>query len=231
MLHQIGVEIVQRDAHALGVILVGAEHNRFLHSICALEELRYLFRNFICAVFEDNVVVKVTIGINTIFNNLTILVQLIFIRPPTIANVCANIDDPKWSKKTVFDSFAQAVGIDRLAEIIDVGYILGFFRCGGHADLRCRGEIVENPAPIAVSFCGATVALIYDNKIKKVLLKQRSKSHDGIIFGRIFVGFVIAGKLLIEREEDLMRSDRHRVVFCKVDFMDRFFQRREVLLN
>ena len=76
------------------------------------------------------------------------------------------------------------------------------------------------------------MALIYNDKIKEVLLKERGKPGNGVILCRfLIIGAVIPGELLIKREIDLVRGDCDGIVFCKIDFVDCLFQWGKILFD
>ena len=148
-------------------------------------------------------------------------------------NVGAHIDDLEGGKKTVFNALPQAVGVDRLAEVVDIGNVLGFLGRGGHAKLGGGRKIFQYFAPGAVALGGTPVAFVYDNQVEKIRGKKPGKTARGFAFFAA-VRYIVAravGKLLVEREIDFVGGRRGRVVFGEVDFVDGFFQRREVLLN
>ncbi|MCY1307352.1 hypothetical protein D9M70_572680 [compost metagenome] len=93
---------------------------------------------------------------------------------------------------------AQGVGVNRLAEVVDVGDFFGFFRGGGQANLRGRREILKNLAPGRVGCRAATMAFVDDDQIEEItaeLLVDVSfffRASDGLIQRQInlirFVG-------------------------------------------
>lgn len=93
------------------MILVGAEHNRLLHSVRAFQVFRNLSGNLVCTVFDDDVVVKVAVCVNAVFNLIAILVPLALIWTPAFTNIGADIDNPERSKETVFDTFTETVSV------------------------------------------------------------------------------------------------------------------------
>ena len=52
-----------------------------------------------------------------------------------------DFDDLVGREEAVVDALLQRVGVDRLAEVVDVRDVLGFLRRGGQADLRGAGEV------------------------------------------------------------------------------------------
>src|SRR5699024_8400812 len=97
---------------------------------------------------------------------------------------------------TVLNSFFQAVCIDRLAKVAEVGDILGFLGRSSHADLRGGLKILQNSAPTAFLFCRTSVTLINNDEVEKIRCKQ---------FTEMFL-IVLAYQLLIQREIYLMGS-------------------------
>jgi hypothetical protein len=109
------------------MILVGAEHDRLLHSVRAFQVFRNLSGNLVCTVFDDDVVVKVTVGVNTVFNFFAVFVTLTLIRTPAFTNVGADINNPEGSKETVLNTLTETVSVYWLSEIINIGDIFCFF--------------------------------------------------------------------------------------------------------
>ena len=56
--------------------------------------------------------------------------------------------------------FWQGVRVDRLTEVIDVGYVLGFFRRRREADVGRLGEVIKDFAPGRVLGGTATMTLV-----------------------------------------------------------------------
>ena len=71
-------------------------------------------------IFYNDVVVVIAICINAIFDFVSVNIALALARTPSLTNVRHNIDYFKRRKKTVLDSFFQAVSIDGFAKIVDV---------------------------------------------------------------------------------------------------------------
>ena len=150
---------------------------------------------------------------------------------PAVRDVGLDVDHLERRQKAVVDSLAQAVGVDRLAEVVDVGYVLGLLRRRGHADLRGRREIVENPAPVAVLLRGSPVALVDDDEIEEIPAEELRKPRDRFLAVPLILGILVARKLLVEGEVHFMRSDGDGIVLGEVDLVDRLFKRGEVLLD
>src|SRR5699024_2941667 len=117
-------------------------------------------------------------------------IQLALTRAPALADVSGDIDDLKGGQKSVLDALFQAVGKDRITKVVQVGDVLGLLRSGSHADLRGRGEILQNLSPAAL-LCGRTsVTLVHNDEVKEV----RGEEAAVMLFA------VVPHKLLIQRE-------------------------------
>ena len=183
-------------------------------------------------VLNDNIIVVVAVGVNAVGNLFAKDVKLSLTGPPALTDIRGDIDDLEGGKEAVLDALPEAVGIDRFPKVVDVGNILCLLGGGRHANLRSGREILQNLAPAAILFGGPPVALVHYDKIKEVLLKERGKPGNCVILCCFhIIGAVIPGELLIKREIDLIRGNCDRVVFRKVDFVDRLFQRGKVLLD
>ena len=146
-----------------------------------------------------------------------------FARAPFVIDIRLYAYNLKWSEETVVDAFFQAVLINRLAEIIDIRYVSGFFRRCGHAYLRGSGEVLQHFTPTTFFLCASAMTFVHDNKIEKVFIKQLLIVRKRF-FVRLFFGRLVSDKLLVEGEIYLMGSDRGAVVFCKIDFVCDFFK-------
>ena len=68
------------------------------------------------------------------------------------------------SEKPVLDALGEAVLVDRVAEVrVGVDVVLAARR-GGHADLGCGLEPLQDLAPVAVVAGAAPMALVDDSK-------------------------------------------------------------------
>jgi hypothetical protein len=88
----------------------------------------------------------------------------------------------------------EAVGVDRFAEVVDVGGGIGFLGRGGQADLGGVAEVGEDVAPGGIFGGAATVAFVDDDEIEEVGRKLL-----------VDIAFVFrAGDGLVERQVDLV---------------------------
>ena len=83
-----------------------------------------------------------------VLDHLAVLVGLALLRPPAVkVLVEVDADDLVGREEAVGDALLERVGVDRVAEVLDVGDVLGFLGRGGQADLRGGGEVLEDLAP------------------------------------------------------------------------------------
>ena len=219
LLDHVRIQIDQRPPHPLSGIFRCAEHNRLGHTIGAFQVACDFGSYLLNAVFDDNVIVVVAVGINPIRDLIAVDVPLSLSGTPAIANVRHDIDHLEGRKKSILNAFLQAVCIDRLPEIVQIGNILGFLGGGRHTDLGGRLEIFQNPAPAAFLFSRASVTLIHNDQIKEIRLKQFTK----------MLLIVIPYKLLIQREIHLVGGNGTWIILCHIDFVNRLFQWSKVL--
>ena len=72
---------------------IGAEYNRFLHAIGRFEIGCDLFRNFLDAILDHDIVIKITVGVDPVLNQIAELVHLTFAWTPAFTDVGMDIDD------------------------------------------------------------------------------------------------------------------------------------------
>jgi len=76
--------------------------------------------------------------------------------------------DPVRRQEAVVDPLPQAVLIDGIAEV-EVGIPVVFpERCGGHPQLKRRGEILQDLPPVAAVAGASPVAFIDDDQFEEV---------------------------------------------------------------
>ena len=149
LLHHIPIQLGQHIPHPQGGILSGAKHNGSGHPVCTLEVTGDLLGHFPDTILYNNVVVIVAVGIDAVWYLVAIDIQLALLGTPSFSDVSGDIDDLEGSKKAVVNALLQAIGIDRLSEIAQVGNILGFLGRGSHANLNGIREVLQNPPPAA----------------------------------------------------------------------------------
>ena len=123
-------------------------------------------------------------------------------------------------EKPVLDALSEAVFIDRIAEIrVGVDVVLAARR-GGHADLGCGLEPLQDLAPVAVVAGAAPMALVDDDEIEEVSRVLPIETRPALVAGDALIGrevhvaalrSVTAGDLVTRISEDA-EVLRHRVV-------------------
>ena len=172
------------------MVFIGTEHNGLGHAVCAFQVLRYLVRYLSDAVFNDDVVIIVGIIIDAVLYKIAVNISLVFERPPFVADIGSDIDHLKGGKEAVLNALPKAIRIYRFAEIEDARLVSRFLRRGCHTDLNGSAEVFQNFSPGTVVLGAASVALVHNNHIKKLRLKE---------FPVILLPF-FPNQLLIERK-------------------------------
>ena len=109
-------------------------------------------------------------------------------------HVDVDLDDLVGSEEAVVDALLERVGVDRLAEVVDVGDVLGLLRRGGQADLGGGGEVFEDLAPGRILGGAAAVALVDHDEVEET----------GRELAEELLAFLRAGDGLVEAEVDLV---------------------------
>ena len=178
-------------------------------------------RDLADAVLEHDIVVVVRVVVDAVLDLPAEEIALALARAPALADVRLHVDDAERREEAVVDALPQAVGVDGLAEVVDVRDVGRLLRRGRHADLDGRVEVVEDLAPPTVGFGRAAVTLVDDDEVEEVGPEELAEA--------LFV--VFAEELLVEREVDFVRRDRRAVVGCVVDLVDDTCERSEILLD
>lgn len=166
---KVGVGVHHRLPHPFGVLDVFAEDDGLGEAVGSFQELRDLGGNHRGAPFKDEVPVKVAVVVFPVLDELAELVPLAGFGPPAVeVLVEADANDFVGGEKPVGDALLQRVGVNRLAEVFDIGNILGFLRRRGEADLGGRGVVFEDLALGGILVGAAAVALVHGNEIEEV---------------------------------------------------------------
>ena len=118
---------------------------------------------------EGDISVEVALVVNLILDLLAEVVHLAFLRSPA-EYVLVEVDSNhfEWGEEAVLDALLERVGVDRVAEVVDVGDVLRFLRGSRHAHLDCGLEVVEDLAPSRILASAAAMALVDHDTVKKV---------------------------------------------------------------
>ena len=173
-----------------------AEDDGLGEAIRRLEKLGDLGGDQDRALFEYQIAVIVAVVVFAILDGMTKLVGLPQRRSPAVQiPVKPDPDHLIGRQKAVRDALPQGVAVEGLAEVVDVGYLLGFLGGGRHPDLGSRGEVFEHLAPGGIVRGAAPVTLVHEDQIEEVR-------------GELPVDFLLLlgpGHGLIEAEIDLKR--------------------------
>ena len=203
------------------MIFGSAKDDGFLHSVGAFQIFRNLPGNLINAVLENDGVIVIPVVVNAVFNDIAENIGLSLVWSPAVSDVGCDIDDLKWGKETVLNALLQAVNINRLSKVVDIGYLFAFLRSGGHSDLGCRSKILQNLTPVAIFLGTSSVTLIYHDKVK---VFWRNLPEMLLI--------ILSHHLMVESEVHFMRSNLVQAVFIgEIYLIDGLFERGEVLQN
>ena len=188
---------------------IHAKDDRFLKLVAAFfQEFGHLVGDALGSFVDDQTAVKVLLVVNTVFDLVAVLVRLAFFR--TVAfhvHIQMNLHHLVGREESVMDALLQRVGIDGLAEVVNVRDVLGLFRRRGEADLRGAGKVVEDLAPGGIFRRTAPVALVDHNQVEEVRGKFAEqllpifRARDGLIEPEVdLVGGVDAPMLLVDGE-------------------------------
>ena len=127
-----------------------------------------------------------------------------------------DLDDLVGREEAVADALLQRVGVNRLAEVVDVGDVFGFLRRGGQADLRRAGEVVEDFPPGRILGGAAAMALVDHDQVEEagrelaIELLPLLRAGDRLIEPEIDLVGRVDAALLVERQSSDRPSCRPR---------------------
>ena len=114
-----------------------------------------------------------------------------------------HFDDLVGGEEAVANALLERIGVDRLAEVMDVGDVFGFLGRGGEADLGGGREVFEDLAPGGILGGAAAVALVDDDQVEEAGRELAEdllpffRAGDGLVQAEIdFVGGVDAALLV-----------------------------------
>ena len=120
LFHHIGIEIHQRYPHSLCGILIGAKYDGLGHAVRTLQIPGDFSGYLLDAVLNDDVVVVIAVGVDPVRDLIAEDIPLSFTGTPAISNIGHDIDDFERGQKAVIDSLFQAVGVNRLSEVVQI---------------------------------------------------------------------------------------------------------------
>ena len=141
-----------------------AKHNRFCHTVIRLFQVVGYFLSYLCnAVFDYDIVIVIAVIVDTVFYQVSMNIFLSFTWSPFITDIGFDIDYPERCKESVVNAFTQAVGINRLPKIINIGYVFRFLGSRSHTDLDSTGKVFQNLSPVTVLLGRTAMAFVNDN--------------------------------------------------------------------
>ena len=105
---------------------VDAEHDGLLEAVAALlQEVRDLLGDQLRAVVDDERPVEVLLVVDAVLDLVALAVELAGLGPVALdVAVDVDLDDLVGREEAVVDALLQRVGVDRLAEVVDVRDVL-----------------------------------------------------------------------------------------------------------
>ena len=171
------------------MLLVDAEYDGLGEAVGALEEVGKVSGNRLGARTQRDDALEVLGLVFVVRHRAAKAVQFVLGRTPA-SGIHGGYDAMHAIRreKAILDALAQAVGVDRVAEVIVA--VAGFLaqRRGRHAELHGGREVIEYRAPVAVVAAGAAMAFVDDDQIEEV---------RPVLAEHVFVG---GGQRLIDAE-------------------------------
>ena len=136
---EVGILAGESRPHPLGVIDILAKHDGLGEAVAAeFEELRHFFRHEGGAFFENQLTIKVLLIVDAIGDDGPVLVGLLCGGAPA-GEILVEMDahDFVRCEKSILDALLERVGVDRIAEVGDVGNLLGLL--GRRSETEMRG--------------------------------------------------------------------------------------------
>ncbi len=186
---EVAVEVGQRAAHLVGVRLIDAEDDRLGEAVGLLEEAGQVAGDRLGAGAQGDDPLEVLGVVLLVGDGLTEAVELTPGGAPA-GGVVGGDDavDAVGGEEAVFDPLAQAVLVDRVAEVAVGGAVVGALRRGGHAELVSQLEVVEDFAPVALVFGAAAVAFVDDDQVEEVGRVLAVEAGAALVAGEGLVG-------------------------------------------
>ena len=216
MLDQIGIEVVEGGAHFVGVFLVDAEDDGLGEAVGLFQEIGEVAGDGFGAGSERDDALEVGRLIFVVGNLAAVAVEVAFARAP--AGGIPFGDDAVnaiGGEEAVVDALAQAVGVDRIAEV-EVGVaVFVAQRRGRHAELIGGLEVFEDFAPVAVVPGAAAMAFVDDDEVEEVRGEFFVKAGAAFVFGDGLVDGEIHFAALV-RPRRLRSCSAHRRKVAKI---------------
>ena len=166
-----------------------------------------LSRDQLGAIVQHQRAVEVLGVVDAVLDLVAVAVELALLGAIAFhVAVDVDLDDLVGREEAVADALLQGVGVNRLAEVVDVGNVLGFLRRGGQADLGGGGEVVEDFPPGGIFGGAAAMALVDHDQVEEARRELAKEllavlgSGDGLIEAEIDLVGGVDPALRVERQ-------------------------------
>ena len=154
------------------MLFIGTENNGFAHAVGIHQVGGDLLRHLANTILEYDIIIVVGIIVDAILYLISIDIALTSGGSPFGADVGGDVDHPEGGEEAIIDALLEAIGIDRLAKVGNRGLVLCLFGGGGHTELCCSLEVLEDHFPRAIITSTASMALIDDDQVEEVGLEE-----------------------------------------------------------
>ena len=184
LLDEVCVQVVERLAHLLGVLLVDAEDDRLGEAVGPAEEVGEVLGDGVGTRAQGDFAFEVLRVVLVVGDLPPVAVALALSRPPARG---VHFGDDSMNavggEEPVVDALAQAVGVDGVPEVVVGVAVLFAQRSRRHAELVGGLEVVEDLPPVAVVACAAAMALVDDDEVEEVARVLAVESRPRLVFG------------------------------------------------
>ena len=120
------------------------------------------------ALFQHQLAVHVGAGIDAVFDKVAMLVGMPAVGRQPKVSLSRSTRITLYGQEAILDALLEAVGVDGIAKVVDVGHLGGFLRRSGQADLGRRAEVAQDSRQAGVLGRAAAVTLIHDDEVEEV---------------------------------------------------------------
>ena len=146
-----------------------AEHYGFLEAIATSSEVvADPFRYPACALVDDQGAIEILLVVDAIVYFIATVIHFTSLRAVALhVYIQVDADHLVGSKEAISYALLEGIGIERLAKVMNIGYVFRFFRRCSQTDLGGIREILQDLSPGRIFCCAATMAFIHHNQIKE----------------------------------------------------------------
>jgi hypothetical protein len=184
LLDQIGVEIIERGAHLVRVFLVDAENDRLGEATRPFHKIRDITRDRFRTRLERDGALEIDGLILAVGYRPPIAIEVALAGTPAgCVPLGHDTVNPIGREKSVFDTLAQTVGVNWIAEVtVSIAVILPQRR-RRHAQLKRRLEVTQDFTPVAVVLGAAAMTFVDDDQVEKIFRVFFVQSGPIIVLG------------------------------------------------